>query len=262
VFSLVSDKDDQNDGIPWTLVLGLLGASVGVTFVLYVVGAVVETRRFDALKLPGAQTITAVSRDSLVAVGGRALAAPFLAAVVALGLFYGMRALDRWKGVVPVVAALLLALSLALVLGATGLVTWENAGFVGLIAVGSVLGWWHFGRDQRSNPRHAAVVGLGIAGIVGIVVLVHIWRPPVDLEYAQVDLQDDSPVCGVYLTLTSDALYLAPATMRDGNFYTHRRVLVLPRTKILRITLTRKVHVWDDGSAGSERSNCPLPSNP
>lgn len=257
----MSEKDGQNDGIPWNLVLGLLGASVGVTFALYVVGAIVETRRFDALKLPGAQTITAVSRDSLVAVGGRALAAPFLAAVLALGLFYGMRALDRWKGVGLVVAALVLVLSLALVVGATGLVTWENAAFVGLIAAGSALGWWHFPRGEKWNPRHGAVVGLGIAGIVGVVVLVHIWRPPVDLEYAEVDLIDDGPACGVYLTLTSDALYLAPATERDGSFYTHRRLVVLPRPKIVRITLTRKAHVWDGGSDGSEPSTCPRQSN-
>jgi hypothetical protein len=257
----MSEKDGQNDGIPWNLVLGLLGASVGVTFALYVVGAIVETRRFDALKLPGAQTITAVSRDSLVAVGGRALAAPFLAAVLALVLFYGMRAAGRWKGVGPVVVALLLVLSMALVVGATGLVTWENAGFVGLVAVGSALGWWHFRKDAKSNPRHAAVVGLGIAGIVSIVVLVHIWRPPVDLEYAEVDLTNEAPACGVYLTLTSDALYLAPASARDGNFYTHRRVVVLPRANIVRITLTRKVHVWDGGSGASEPSTCPLQSN-
>jgi hypothetical protein len=243
-------EDGPGGRVPWTLVLGLLGASVGVTFVLYVLGAIVEARRFDALELPGAQTITAVSRDSLVAVGGRTLAAPFLAAVLALGLFYGMRALGNWKGASPVFVALLVVVTLGLVIGATGVVTWENSAFVALIALGSALGWWHY-RQKEIQPRHVALVGLGIAGIVAAVVLVHIWRPPVDLEYARVDLVGGGEASGIYLTLTSDDLYLAPATACKGNFYTHRHVVVLPRTKILQITLSRATHVRDGGPDAS-----------
>ena len=84
--------------------------------------------------------------------------------------------------------------------------------------------------------------------MVAVVVLVHIWRPPVDLEYAEVDLVNDDHASGIYLTLTSDDLYLAPATQcANGTFRTHRRVVVLPRSKIVRITLSRKAHVWDGG---------------
>ena len=245
----MSDTDGRHDGIRWPLVLGLLGASVGVTFVLYVVGSIAETRRFDALELPGAQTITAVSRDSLVVVGGRALAAPFLAAVCTSALFYLLIRLSQWKGVAPVAALLILVLIAALVLGKTHVVTWENAGFIALIALVSALAWLSIRRGWlRGRTHHVAAVGLGVAGMVAVVVLVHIWRPPVDLEYAEVDLVNDDHASGIYLTLTSDDLYLAPATKcANGTFRTHRRVVVLPRAKIVRITLSRKAHVWDGG---------------
>ena len=231
----MSDTDGRHDGIRWPLVLGLLGASVGVTFVLYVVGSIAETRRFDALELPGAQTITAVSRDSLVVVGGRALAAPFLAAVCTSALFYLLIRLSQWKGVAPVAALLILVLIAALVLGKTHVVTWENAGFIALIALVSALAWLSIRRGWlRGRTHHVAAVGLGVAGM--------------DLEYAEVDLVNDDHASGIYLTLTSDDLYLAPATKcANGTFRTHRRVVVLPRSKIVRITLSRKAHVWDGG---------------
>jgi hypothetical protein len=245
----VADKEGPDNGIPWSLVLGLLGASVGVTFVLYVVGAIVEARRFDALKLPGAQTITAVSRDSLVAVGGRALAARFIAAVFASILFYALVRLSQWKGVVPVVLLLIAVLAVALVAGATGIGTWENAAFVSVIGAVAALGWRLVrGKPNPDDARHVVAIGSAVAGIVAAVVLVHIWRPPVDLEYARVELRDGPPESGVYLTLTSDDLYLAPAAACHGSFYTHRIVVVVPRTKILQITLSRKTHVWDGGS--------------
>lgn len=139
---------------------------------------------------------------------------------------------------------------------ASGLGIWENAGFVGVTGAAAGLGWARLRRAERrceARPatRIAALIAITVAGATAAVVLVHIWRPPVDLEYATVDLRDRAePVSGIYLTLTDDDLYLAPATKCDGEYRTHRRVVVLPRSRVLRITLRRKAHVRDGGLRG------------
>jgi hypothetical protein len=60
----VTDRAVPRSSPSWQLFLGLLGASAGLTFVLYAVGDVVEARRFETLVLPGAQTVAPLSHDS------------------------------------------------------------------------------------------------------------------------------------------------------------------------------------------------------
>ncbi len=233
-----------SDLSPWQIALGVLGASAGLTFALYLVGVFVEVRRFDTLQLPGAQTIAPLSHDSLLAVGGRALLVPFLAAVCSFALFVLLVRLNA-RGVV---AALLVITIAAVATAAAGFGTWEHVAFVAAIEAGAAFGWIR-GRPTTasSTAKLGGVVALAVAGAAAAIVLVHVWRPPVDLEYATVELRPCGSTSGVYLALTTQDLYIAPATRRDGGYLTHRLVVVVPRTDVMRITLHRKAHVWDGG---------------
>jgi hypothetical protein len=248
--------DKPRAEVRWQLLLGLLGASAGITFVLYLVGAIVVTRRFGTLMLPGAESITPLSREPLIAVGARALLAPLLAAAASSALFGLLVAIRlaqprRERGLV--VAVLFVVAAVAAGTVAAGYGVWENAAFVGLVEVVAALAWLRF-RRTRDGPglrpafRIGAVMALGVAGVAAAVVFVHIWRPPVDLEYAEIELRDGGGTAsGIYLALTDNELYVAPAGRCEGGFVTHRRVLVLPRSDVKRITLHRKTHVWDGG---------------
>lgn len=247
--------DKPRAEVRWQLVLGLLGASAGITFVLYLVGAIVVTRRFGTLVLPGAESITPLSRDPLIAVGARALLAPVLAAVgssALFGLLVAIRSSQPRRERGLVVAVLVVVAAVAAGTVAAGYGVWENAAFVGLVEAVAVLAWLQLRRTRdgsvlRPALRIGALMALGVAGVAAAVVFVHIWRPPVDLEYAEIELRGGGMTSGIYLALTDNELYVAPAGRCDEGFVTHRRVLVLPRSDVMRITLHRKAHVWDGG---------------
>jgi len=271
----VSDKDGPNGGNPWPLLLGLLGASVGFTFVLYVVGTIAETSRFHALKLPGDQTITSFSHDPLVVIGGRALAPPLLWAVSAFALFYILVALSRREtkrrdergdtnqergdpsrervALPPrsLAAVGAVFVGAAVAVGVVVHAQWWNYPVVALVTVAvAVLGLRHLRRPDLRAHRQVlstgAAIGLVAAGVVWTVALYDMWTPPVHLEYAEVHFVGGGQACGIFLTLTSDDIYLAPAREEDDTFYTHRRVAVLPRSKVEQITLSPRVPVRDD----------------
>jgi hypothetical protein len=283
----VSDKDGPNGGNQWPLLLGLLGASVGFTFVLYVLGTIAETSRFHALKLPGDQTITAVSHDPLVVIGGRTLAPPLMWAVSALALFYILVALGRRETerrdargdasdgrgdtskkrvALPVrslAAVGAVFVGAAVAVGVVVHAQWWNYPIVAVATVSvAVLGLWHLRpKDLGAHSqvlRTGAAVGLVAAGVVGTVALYDMWTPPVHLEFAEVHFVGGGQACGIFLTLTSDDIYLAPATEEDDTFYTHRRVAVLPRSNVESITLSPRVPVSDDrrgADGGADKSD-------
>ena len=250
----------------WEIVLGLLGASAGVTFVVYLVGAMVEVRRFEALKLPGAQTVAPLSRDSLIAVGSFNLVPPLFVAVAAAALFGVLVAVGRGT---PArahanVAAILVVVAIGTALTvAAGLGSWWMAVFVAFLEAAAALGWLRLraAADRGSSPRGVvavgAVVALAVGGVGATVVLVNVWRPPVDLEYAEVDLRNGDRVCGVYVALTDADLYLAPAEPRDTGYVTQRRIVALPRGDVARITLKRRTPVWDGGADEPTNLACP-----
>ena len=267
----MTDRDAPRSSPSWQLFLGLLGASAGLTFLLYAVGDVVEARRFDTLVLPGAQTVAPLSHDSLIAVGGRTLGAPLLGALGSSALLVVLVAVSRVRprvGSALVAAVLALVAAVAVALAAGHNIRWENAGFVFLVEVAATLGWLRLrsGSDGVAKPlttaRAAAIVGLGVALIAAVVVLVHVWRPPVDLEYATVDLSKGGRACGIYLALTSDDLFLAPARHDGDGYHTLRRIVVLPRTDVVRITLMRKTHVWDAGAQAASSLENPACAKP
>jgi hypothetical protein len=102
-----------------------------------------------------------------------------------------------------VAAVLALVSAGAVALAVTKNIRWENTGFVFLVEVAATLGWLRLRRGsngvarQLTTARVAAIVGLGVVLIAAAVVLVHVWRPPVDLEYATVDLRHGGPACGI-----------------------------------------------------------------
>ncbi len=230
----MGEEASSKPSLYWQLAFGLLGASAGLTFVLYVVGDFVEARRFDTLKLPGAQTVAPLSHDSLVAVGGRTLAV--LGAVAAA----------------------------AIALAALGVGAWENAGFVLLVEAVAWAGWARFRQAHRQEDPvipAARIAGLGafvVACIIATVVLVQVWRPPAHLEYANVKLRHGGHECGIYLALTSDDVYLAPALPgHHGSYRTLRRIVALPRADVQMIILWRKTPVRDAGADDAAASKNP-----
>ena len=255
-------------GARWQLLVAVLGASAGLTFLLYLVGLIVLTRRFGTLLLPGAETIAPLSRDPALAAGGRALAAPILGAIGSAVIFSALvvgswRWPRRQRRVVLVVLGVVALLAL-IPIGALQWGKWEYALFAALLAVAAVVAWWVLCRlvkgwtnergERRPVPKWrgkavgvAGVTAFVVALIAGSVVAVHLWRPPVDLEYAEVALRPGGTVNGIFLALTENELFIAPAVRCSDGYVTHQRVLVVPRGDIKRITMHRKAHVWDGG---------------
>jgi len=246
---------DSQNGNWMTVFLALLGASAGLTFVLYVVGGFVEVRRYETLKLPGSQTIAPLSRDSLIAYGARALFVPLLGAAAGAGLFVILALLRKWRGkavALAVCGPIVIVLCVFARLTGTG----ESVGFVLLLAVCAVVGLF----VDASVPLVAA----GVAAIVGViaaaVVITHIWRPPTDLEYATIELRDGTRACGIYLSSTGDDIFIAPGRNDGDTYFTQREVLVVPRPDVRLLTLHRRIHVRDGGTvrAGTANSrDCP-----
>jgi hypothetical protein len=274
------------------LFLPLLGATAGLTFGLYFVGAVVEYRRYESLKLPGAQTIAPLSHDSLVALGGRNLAPPALGAIATAALFLLLVNIardgsPRSRRIVAFLLVLVTGATAALIaLGHVG--NWENFAFFLLVEAVALLGWIAKTRNDekekvrkeqgltdqedrralwpRTDARAAGLLAFAVAAVASVFVVVHVWRLPVDLEYAHVDLRQGQDACGIYLALTEDNLYIAPAEERQNRndskrreFGTRRLVVAIPVADVQRFTLSRKQNVWDDGPPpedGSFDANC------
>ena len=263
----MGEEASSKPSLYWQLAFGLLGASAGLTFVLYVVGDFVEARRFDTLKLPGAQTVAPLSHDSLVAVGGRTLLPPLLGALGTAALFAVLVAASRVRprNDAAVVAAVLGAVAAAAIaLAALGVGAWENAGFVLLVEAVAWAGWARFRQAHRQEDPvipAARIAGLGafvVACIIATVVLVQVWRPPAHLEYANVKLRHGGHECGIYLALTSDDVYLAPALPgHHGSYRTLRRIVALPRADVQMIILWRKTPVRDAGADDAAASKNP-----
>lgn len=254
------------------LILGILGASAGITFSFYVIGAVVEYRRYETLELPGTQTVAPLAEDSLVALGARHLAPPALGAAGTAALYLLLVAIgrDRSRLSVALVTATLAAITATAfgikLLGGVG--TYENVAVVLLIEVVALLGWIASTSDSERigtwwPSRHslaAGILALGVAAVAATFVIVHVWRAPVDLEHARVDLREGRDLCGIYLALTDAYLYIAPASKQHDGYHTHRRVVALPLADVKSFELSRKQHVWPGDAPPVERrltAGCP-----
>lgn len=247
----MAESERPRAQISWQTVIALLGASAGLTFALYLVGVLVVTRRFGTLRLPGAETIVPVDREPLLAAGARALLAPMLGAAASLLLFALLvwigRRVGRQRDLLAIAAVLATIALVAVTLKTVrDWGTWENSGFVGAIEVAAVAGW-AIHRWGVTTVRTAVFMALGVAAFASAFVLAHVWRPPVDLEYAEVELRGGGAASGIYLALTDSELFVAPAARCEDGYVTHRHVLVVPRGDVQRITLHRKAHVWDGG---------------
>lgn len=141
---------------------------------------------------------------------------------------------------------------------------WEAAGFIALLELAAVVGWvllrhlvkgWTYERGERRPFVKWRARAVGVAGALGMsvflvasaVVAVHVWRPPVDLEYAEVALRSGGSANGIFLAVTENELFVAPAVDCKDGYVTHQHVVVVPRGDVQRVTLHRKQHVWDGG---------------
>src|SRR5919204_690730 len=61
-----------------SLVVALLGASAGLTFFLYVVGALLEFRRLQTLHLPAQEIVPELPHDALLVLAAHALLVPLI----------------------------------------------------------------------------------------------------------------------------------------------------------------------------------------
>ena len=232
---------------------------------LYTVGWFIELRRYATLKLPGATTVASLSRDPVIGVGARHLLAPFVAAGATAALFVLLVTLvpsgPRSARVVgPTLAAVAL---ITVVLVRVGGGNWENAGFVLAIEGVAVLGWFATTKKRgsgwwpSSTAGAAGLIALAVASVAAAFVLVHVWRPPVDLEYVEVTLRNNGRACGIYLALTDNDIYIAPAEASKDGYKTRRVIVALPRTDVLRFTLSRKQHVRDGGPPAGRKTPVP-----
>ena len=230
-----------------TPVLAILGASAGLTFFLYVVGALLQFRRLKTLHLPAQDIVPALPQNTMLVLAAHALVVPIAlgaAAAVVLALL-----------TTPRMHGLMLAATGVVVVACAALfpfLGWRDRGSVAGAVVAGVLGWALVALRGWS-AWHAGTAVFGAAALLGAVLaFVNAWLPPVHLACAQLRLADGDVVQGFYLGASSDELFVAPGTGRRSV----RRVYLVPRSKVERLALYETVSVRDGGGRAPGTVEC------
>jgi hypothetical protein len=243
----VPDERDARRPNIATLVLAILGASAGLTFFLYVVGALLEFRRLQTLHFAAQDVVPALPQNTMLVLAAHALLVP-----IALGAVAGVvLALLR----TPQMHGLMLIATAAIVVACVVLfpfLGWRDRGAVAGAALAGVAGWAAAARRGWS-AWHAATIVFGAAMLLGTsVAFVNAWLPPVHLACAQLALADGSVVQGFYVGASSDEFFVAPGRGRRSV----RRLYVLPRSKVERLSLYGTVAVRDGGPKAPGSVKC------
>jgi hypothetical protein len=129
---------------------------------------------------------------------------------------------------------------------------WRDRAAVVAAAAAGIAGWAAVARRSWSL-RHAAGAVFGAAALLGAVVaFVNAWLPPVHLACARLTVTDGAPVEGFFIGASSDDFYIAPGTGR----HSIRRVYVVPRSRVARLTLEKPVAVRDGGPGSPGYVDC------
>ena len=215
-------------------VLSVLGTVAGVTFALYLVGALFEFRRLKTLGLPADQPVSSMPHDLLLIIGVRSLLVPVGATILTSAAFFlASEVAGRYAA-----AGLVVLASLAVVFivrAGSWTLRWEHATLVAAAAVTVTAGLLANRRYTWRWRTHVAVPAVMLLFAVGVAYH-HTMRPPVHFDYATVVLTHGT-VRGFYIGRTSDSIYIAPAVAPSGREPNAAR----PTCRFLDVILTTEV---------------------
>jgi len=225
--------DKQRPHIAAT-VLGVLGTVAGVTFALYLVGALFEFRRLKTLGLPADQPVSSMSHDLLLIIGVRSLLVPLGVTILTAAAFVLASEVGGRYAAAGLVVLAALAVVFVVLAGSWTL-RWEHATLAAAAAVIVAAGLLVNRRYDWGRRTHVAVPAVMLLVAVGVAYH-HTMRPPVHFDYATVVLTHGT-VRGYYIGRTSDSIYIAPSVARsDGNPKAAR-----PTCRFLDVILTTNV---------------------
>ncbi len=229
------------------LVLAVLGASAGFTFFLYVVGALLEFRRLQTLHLAAQDVVPELPQQTLLVLAAHALLVPLALGAAASTVLVLLS--------LPMTRALMLTAGAAVVVGCAALIPflgWRDRSAVISSAVAGVAGWLLVAR-RRWAVRRAAVTVFAAAALLGAVVaFVNAWLPPVHLACARLALTDGGRIEGFFVGASSHDFFVAPGIARRSI----RRLDVVPRATVARLSLGRTVGVRDGGVRAPGAIDC------
>jgi hypothetical protein len=241
-----ADKERRPPSVA-ALLLGVLGASAGFTFFLYVVGALLEFRRLQTLHLAAQDAVPELPQQALLVLAAHALLVPLALGAVAsvvLVLLYA-----------PMTRGLMIAAVAVVVLGCAVLIPflgWRDRAAVVTSAAAGVAGWWLVARRRWGVGRAAATVFVAAALLGAAIAFVNAWRPPVHLACARLTLTHGGRLEGFYVGASSQDFFIAPGVGRRSV----RRLAVVPRATVARLTLGKTIAVRDGGTRAPGRVSC------
>jgi hypothetical protein len=231
-------------GEVWTTVGQVFGGVAASAGFVYLIGGMVMWLRFRHADLPADQAVSLMSRQHLLVVGLRLMILPALATGALAWLAtsrtagktvlpdLGAGRLARWRARVgrmakwrlgAMIAGVLLIVVLALMLPAS----WASLGWAA--AAGTII-WFRVRQLRRPpgrlDPRLAmALVAVAAAGLVS---LARQLDQPVQLLSAHVEFDDGTVRSGVFVSTTSDDVFI-------GDTVAHT-IVALPRSRVATVT--------------------------
>jgi hypothetical protein len=227
----------------WSTVGQAAAAVAACVGVVYLIGGLVMWLRFRQADLPADQAVALMSKEQLLVVGLRLMVLP--AAVIGALAWVATARTEpaqpddkrRWFGRVRdwvraasvrklVVVAAVIVLALALLLGLPA--TWASLGWA--LAAVMVIGCRVYQLNHPGNARRERLaIALVAVAAAGVVSLARQLDQPVQLLSAQVALDDNTTRDGVFVSSTSDDVFV-------GDTAAHKLV-DLPRAHVTSLTV-------------------------
>lgn len=224
--------------------LDIAAAGAGFIVLIELVGRAVIWARFNAIGLPATTAVSLQASEVRLAVGAGALGVAIglglaaVAALVAISRVLKPVGLER-HGKLVLLAVLELILVAAVLEQPAN---WTQR--LVAIGVGLAAGGLFLALAERAHVRQVLLTTfLLITAVGGVLAFVRNSGAPARFPLATVFLKDGSVTTGAYVTLTSDAVHIAP----DSFNRTYGQITAIPRDDVKRIALSKPQNFEEAG---------------